>query len=361
MRKTLTAPALGVIVLTCLMLAACAVTGTPAQEPAAEDPAVYAAIEQPPLEPTQAPTQAPTPDPTATPIPEPTPFSFAWISDTQAYTAKDSDVFGTMTQWIADTQDEYNTVLTLHTGDIVYNAYQDYQWQNSVAAFARLPEGMHIVTAQGNHDQLRKEDPHTPYLDNRPDTDFDLQHAFDPEGYTYYTTFTEGGVPFLVFSLSYGMEVTAADWINEICGRYADHYAVLCLHNYIDTAGYTSVGRRLIEKVVMRSPNIRLVVCGHAHGSVYKPEAIDDDGDGAPDRTVHQMIFNVQDDGANAVGFLRILRFDPKADTIEVITYSPCLQKFGYEDRYGDHFGESRILEDAGLDDFITDGTAQLH
>ncbi|NLI53536.1 MAG: hypothetical protein GX417_04350, partial [Clostridiales bacterium] len=253
----------------------------------------------------------------------------------------------------------YNTVLTLHTGDIVNNPYQDYQWQNSVAAFARLPAGMRILTAQGNHDQLRKEDPHTPYLDNRPDTEFDPRHAFDPQGYVYYTTFTEGGVPFLVFSVSYGREIDAADWINRVCAQYSDHYGVLCLHNYIDTAGYTSVGRRLVEKTVRQSPNIRLVVCGHAHGSVYKPETTDDDGDGVPDRTVQQMMFNVQDDPIDGRGFLRILRFNPTADTIEVITYSPCLDKFGYEDRYGDGFGGHKLLEDAGLRDFLTTGAPQ--
>jgi predicted phosphodiesterase len=309
----------------------------------------------------QSVTIAPTAEPTVTaaptpvPTPEPTAFTIAWMSDTQAYTAADSDVFARMTQWVRDTQAEYNTVLTVHTGDIVYNAYREYEWQNGVAAFSNLPENVRIVTCAGNHDELPDYDKNTPYLDMRPDTDFDLAHAFDDKGYNYYTTFTAGGIPIIVFSLAYGMEVDATDWINEVCREYADHYAILAMHNYMFLGGYSSVGERLIERVVKQSPNVRLVLCGHERGMQYMPETLDDDGDGTPDRTVHQMMMNVQDDATNGVGYLRLLRFDPSADTIEVITYSPVLDRYGYEVPVGgDRFGGQKILEDAGLRDFLT-------
>lgn len=301
--------------------------------------------------PTAAPEPEPTPEPTPETTPEPTPFSIAWISDTQEYTADDNDVLGTMTQWIADTQGEYNTVAVVHTGDIVYNAYRAYQWENFTAAFGRLPEGMRILTAAGNHDFLEKNDPNTPYLDYRPDTDVDQAHAFDESGYVYYTTFTAGGANILLFSVSYGYEVAASQWINEICAAYPDHYGILCLHSYVDAGGYSSVGKRLIEDVVKQSPNIRLVLCGHARGTAYRPEEIDDDGDGKIDRTVHQMMMNTQDDQDKGIGFLRILRLDPLNDTIEVVTYSPWLDRFGYGDMYDDRFGEVELLDHAGIRD----------
>jgi hypothetical protein len=300
---------------------------------------------------TPVPTQEPTPEPT----PAPTAFTIAWMSDTQVYTAANSDVFGRMTQWIADTQQEDNTVLTVHTGDLVYNAYREYEWDNAAAAFTNLPEGMRIVTCAGNHDELPDYDPATPYLDHRPDTDFDPAHAYDEKGFSYYTTFSAGGVPVIVFSIAYGMEVDAENWINEVCKAYSDHYAILCMHNYMFLGGYSSVGKRLIENVVKQSPNVRLVLCGHERGMQYIPEVLDDNGDGTPDRTVHQMMMNVQDDQTNGVGYLRLLRFDPAADTIEVITYSPVLDRYGYEVAVGgDRFGGNKILEDAGLRDFLT-------
>ena len=274
------------------------------------------------------------------------------MSDTQTYTAADNDVLGKMTQWISDTQKECNTVLTVHTGDIVYNAYKEYQWQNATAAFARLPKDMHIVTVAGNHDQLPDYDKHTPYLDHRVDSDFDPAHASDATGYNYYTAFSAGGVPIIVFSLTYGLEVDAIDWINQTCKEYADHYAVLCVHSYMSVGGYSSIGRRLIEGVVKKSPNIRLVLSGHEGGMVYFAEELDDNGDGTTDRTVHQMMMNLQDDLYNGVGYLRILRLDPNTDTMEVVTYSPVLDRYGYKSYVGDQFGEKKILEDAGIRDF---------
>lgn len=337
-------------ILLVALLAACS---PQEQSGTSQAQAVRAATEAP------LPTPAPTAEPAATPEPTPEPeaFSIAWMSDTQIYTAANNDVFGKMTQWICDTQKEYNTVLTVHTGDTVYNAYKEYQWQNAAAAYARLPKGMRILTVAGNHDRLPDYDKNTPYLDHRPDTDFDPKHAGDASGYVYYTTFTAGGVPILVFSLSYGHEVDAIDWINEVCKQYSDHYAVLCLHSYMNFGGYTSIGSRLIEGVVKQSPNIRLVLCGHDGGMLYVPEKLDDNADGKPDRTVHQMMMNLQDDPEKGVGYMRILRLDPKADTLEVITYSPVLDRFGYKAFAGDHFGASTVLEDAGIRDFLPNQT----
>ena len=315
--------------------------------------AASTSTEKPAPTPESTSTPTATPEHTPEPTPAPEPFSIAWMSDTQTYTAANSDVFGRMTQWISDTQKEYNTVLTVHTGDIVYNPYQEIAWQNAEDGFRRLPEGMRILTVAGNHDQLPKYDKHTPYLDHRPDTDVETKQAFDETGYVYYTTFTAGGVPMLVFSLSYGHEVEAIDWINEICKQYSDHYAVLCLHSYVNFSGYPSIGSRMFERVVKQSPNIRLVLCGHDGGMLYVPEQLDDNADGTPDRTVHQMMMNLQDDPYNGVGYLRILRLDPTADTLEVITYSPILDRFGYKMMVGDHFGESTVLEGAGLRDFL--------
>jgi len=342
--------------LTLLVLSACAAQPTaqttqPDVRTAKSENAAQAkpAPEAPAIAPDAAPVFTPEPPP------EPKPFTIAWMGDTQGYTAADSDVFGRMTQWICDTQQEYNTVLAVHTGDIVYNAFRDYEWKNSEMAFARLPKDMRILTAAGNHDQLPEYDTHTPYLEHRPDTDFDPAHAFDPQGYVYYMTFDAGGVPIIVFSLGYGFEVGAADWINEICKEYADHYAILVLHNYMSLAGYSSVGSRLAEQVVKQSPNVRLVLCGHERGMAYIPEALDDNTDKTPDRTVHQMMMNVQDDIEHGIGFLRLLRVDPEADTIEVVTYSPILDCYGYKIPVGgDRFGGEKILEDAGVRDFLT-------
>lgn len=274
------------------------------------------------------------------------------MSDTQEYAANSNDIFCEMTQWIADTQAEWDTVLTIHTGDIIRGSYKEYQWENQRTAFSLLPKEMMIFTVGGNHDLESFWDQYTPYLDNRPDTNFEQENAFDEDGYVYYITFTAGGVDFILFSVSYGYEWEAADWINEKCAQYADHYAILCFHSYLDPGGYSSVGRILLDSVVAVSPNVRMVLCGHEPGLIYTPVEFDDDGDGETDRTVFQMMFNLQHEKDGGGGFLRILRFDPANDTIEVVTYSPHLDTFGVYLSYGDDFGAKKLLEHAGLREF---------
>lgn len=302
-------------------------------------------------EPSEAPSATPEPDATA--APEPTPFTFAWMSDTQEYAANDNAIFCSMTQWIADTQPDWNTVLTIHTGDLIRGSYKDYQWENMKEAFSLLPDDMRILTVGGNHDLISYSDAYTPYLDDRPDTDVEKAHQFDEKGYVYYDTFTEGGVPFIIFSVSYGFEREAADWMNQVLSENADRYAILCFHSYLDPSGYSSVGKRLFGSVVEANPNVHMVLCGHEPGTAYFPEQIDDDGDGTPDRTVFQMMFNMQHEEHGGNGYLRMLRFDSANDTIEVVTYSPHLDVYGATCPGGDGFGASELLENAGLDAYL--------
>jgi hypothetical protein len=280
-------------------------------------------------------------------------------SDTQTYTAADND---TLAKCAVDQRHakriQYGIDRT-HRGYRLQR-YKEYQWQNATAAFSLLPKGMHIVTVAGNHDQLPDYDKHTPFLDHRVDTDFDPAHASDATGYNYYTAFSGAVFPLSCFRLlRFRSGCDRLDQPN--LQKYADHYAVLCVHSYMSVGGYSSIGRRLIEGVVKKSPNIRLVLSGHEGGMVYFAEELDDNGDGTTDRTVHQMMMNLQDDLYNGVGYLRILRLDPNTDTLEVITYSPVLDLFGYKSYVGDQFGEKKILEDAGIRDFAVKSPSVEH
>lgn len=300
-----------------------------------------------------APTTPPTPTilPTPTPFPEPTSFSIAWMTDTQEYAANNSAAFESMTRWIADTRDDWHTVLAVHTGDMIRDSYRDYEWTNMQNAFRLLPKDLPIVTVGGNHDIASYLPEYTPYLAYRPDTNVEPARS-TADGNVYYMTLEAGDVPILVVSVTYGYEVKSQDWINQVCAQYADHYAILLFHSYLDPSGFSSVGRYLFPGVVEKSPNVRLILCGHEHGEKYKPDPVDDDGDGVPDRTVQQLLYDFQDEGADAVGFLRMLTFDTNADTIDVVTYSPYQDKYGFKGVGYDHFGAEHRIENAGIREF---------
>ena len=165
----------------------------------------------------------------------------------------------------------------------------------------------------------------------------------------------EAGGADALFSVSYGYEIEAIDWINDVCAAHPDCWAMLCLHGYLHLGGLSSTGSYYIGPVIGACPNIRMVICGHERGTAYRLDTFDDDGDGTNERSVHQLLFNLQEEGDAGAGYLRMLRFDPMADTIEVVTYSPYLDDYGYEQPYGDGFGERRLLEEAGLAEYRAD------
>ena len=66
-------------------------------------------------------------------------------------------------------------------------------------------------------------------------------------------------------------------------------------------------------------------------GTQRRTDWFDDDGDGEAERSVTTMMFNFQDDRVYGLGFLRLLRFQPLDHSIEVLTYSPWYDQWGYE------------------------------
>ena len=72
-----------------------------------------------------------------------------------------------------------------------------------------------------------------------------------------------------------------------------------------------------------------MVLCGHKYGAYLFPESFDDNGDGAEDRTVYQMLFNYQaslKDGGG--GYLRLIQINEADGTMHVMTYSPVFDDF---------------------------------
>lgn len=285
-----------------------------------------------------SPASTPSPMPTATPAP--TPYAIVWMSDTQEYASTYPEIFQSMTQYVAEQRDAHNLVYLLHTGDIINNAYTDHDTLNAKAAFDLLPSDLPILTACGNHDfkQLKDnqgvlQNVYSPYLDDRFDTDIAPEAEY-LDGLSHYALFSAGGQDFLLLSIAYSKEKESVDWANEVCARYSDRIAILCTHSYLKASGeHSGPGKILFEGVVSASPNIRLVLSGHLPGAARTVRALDDDGDGVPDREVAELMFNYQHESGGGGGYLRLLTVDPLTGDVDVTTYSPWLDDFNYRDR----------------------------
>lgn len=305
--------------------------------------------------PRPTPSQSPTPSPS--PTPAPTPFSIAWMSDTQGYAGSWSRVLYSMYGWVAEVRESENVVALLHTGDMVQDLNQEAQWINMQSADALLPKDLLRVTAAGNHDIGPDASRPENYLSYRTDTQIAEGSTF-LDGKCRYVTMEAGGVRIIVISIAYLCEAASAEWAVEVLRAHADHYAILIAHSYLTNGengiyqGYTSGGVIIRDQIVKPSPNVRLVLCGHAHGAGVRALSVDDDGDGVDDREVCQFLSNFQDADLSLAGFLRLMRFDPVADQIEITTYSPFI------DRYGspyDSLGAVYTVENAGLAAYRTD------
>lgn len=305
--------------------------------------------------PAQTPSPTPTPSPTASPSPSPspapTPFSFAWMSDTQGYAGSWSRVLDSMYGWVAEVRESENIIALLHTGDFVQDLTKTEQWLNVQRADAQLPADLLRVSVGGNHDIGSDGSDPKNYLSYRTDTQVTEEASF-LDGKCRYVTLEAGGVRIIVISIAYLCEAASAEWAAAVLKEHADHYGILMVHSYLTAGengtylGYTSGGVILRDQVVKPSPNLRLVLCGHTHGSAMRPLPLDDDGNGTYDREVRQFLSNFQDADLSEAGFLRLLRFDTANDRIEVTTYSPFIGRYGAA---YDPLGAVYTVEDAGL------------
>ena len=68
------------------------------------------------------------------------------------------------------------------------------------------------------------------------------------------------------------------------------------------------------------------MLCGHAHGNGATDPAHNSVARNIDEQTgVAQLLANYQDGPDGGQGYLRLLRFDPRAREVHVTTYSPAL------------------------------------
>ncbi len=279
--------------------------------------------------PTAVPTATPTPVPTPTPSPTPvpTPFTIVWMSDTQHISRNNPDVFNCMRDWILNNREAHNIQFVIHTGDVV-DGIGPGMFENAANALVPLFEALPGMVVSGNHDISKSGNQY--YFVQRP-----YAQLVQKEGQTYqngaaaYVTFNACGTDFLVFGLGYG--VNCPGWMNEIIGQHPNHVVITVMHKGLQDDGrFFTESRTIFREVMPQCPTFRLLLCGHMRGTITRTDWFDDDRDGKDDRSVTTMMFNYQDDRVKGLGFMRLLRFDPLSRSIEVSTYSPWFDQWGY-------------------------------
>lgn len=264
-------------------------------------------------------------------------FSFVWFTDTQYYSESFPWIYENQVNWIVENQEELNIEYVFHTGDLV-NVYDDLeQWEIADENMRLLDDaGIPNGVLAGNHDVNDKAADYENYYNY-----FGADRYQDQSHYGgsyennrgHYDLISVNGIDFIMVYMGWGVDQAGIDWVNEVLAAHPNHTAILNFHEYLLATGMRSpIGEELFEEVVVPNENVKAVLSGHYHNAQTYIDEIDDNGDGAPDRTVYQMLADYQAGPEGGQGYLRILNFNMEDNTVDVQTYSPYLDNYNFYD-----------------------------
>ncbi|WP_052310065.1 FIMAH domain-containing protein [Paenibacillus senegalensis] len=263
-------------------------------------------------------------------------YTFVWMSDSQYYTQTLSHVMQAQIDWIAEMKDELNIEYVFHTGDIVENAHQEYQWIVADRLMGELEAtGIPNGVLAGNHDVLPGND-YTMYSRYFGASRYEhLPHYGESykDNRGHYDLISSHGNDYIMVYMGWGEGEEEVAWLNDVLARYPERQAILSFHDYLRADGTRSTtGNYLFENVVVPNPNVIMVLSGHYTGASLLTDDIDDDGDGVPDRRVFQMLSDYQNHNEGGDGYMKLFHFDTTSDTLHVRTYSPYKDDYNWYD-----------------------------
>jgi hypothetical protein len=271
-------------------------------------------------------------------------FTFGWESDTQYYNENmppEENRYRhqqAIHSYFLDQREELNLQYVFHTGDIVDDWDQEYQWRdNADPEYQRLDDaGLPYGVLAGNHDVGHELGDYTDY-----GTWFGEDRFADNPWYGgsyennrgHYDLISAGGIDFIMVYQGWGPGDEEIAWMNEVLAQYPDRVAIIAQHEFIlTTGGLGEIPQRIMDEVVATNPNVKMVFSGHYHDALTRTDGFDDDGDGVNERTVYSMLFDYQGLPEGGLGYLRLLHFDNEGERMLVRTYSPSLDDYNSDE-----------------------------
>jgi hypothetical protein len=275
------------------------------------------------------------------------PFTLVALPDTQCYvgglphpdwcgSGGIPAMFYSQTQWIVNNRVAQNIVFVTHLGDITNdgdNVTSEWDVADTAMSYLEdpdttgLPDGVPYGIIPGNHDQTL--DVGTTVLYNS----YFGSSRFSGRGYygghygsnnnNNYELFSAGGMDFIIIHLEYNPTSGAITWADNLLKTYSNRRGIVSSHAILypgNPADFDSAGTNIYNGL-KNNPNLFLMLCGHEVDTGQRTDTY-------LGNTIYSLMSDYQWDSYGGNGFLRLMKFVPSLNQIQVKTYSP------YDDVY---------------------------
>jgi hypothetical protein len=276
-------------------------------------------------------------------------FTVVALPDTQFYTGTwgtaptRPEIFNRQTEWIANNRASENIAFVAHLGDIALNGDSvESEWTSASEAMSRLEnplttgliQGIPYAICPGNHDAppyFRSFNRHFGVSRFSGRSYYGGSHGSTNS--SHFVLFSAAGMDFVVLSLEYlaNQKSGVLDWANQVLSTHGKRRAIVLNHSLLKSGAgspWSEEGKAIYDALKGNS-NLFLMLCGHA--PVFGRRSDVHEG-----RVVHTILsdYSIEPNGGN--GWLRLMKFSPSANRIEVKTYSPWLN--AYRSGFGHEF-----------------------
>jgi hypothetical protein len=289
--------------------------------------------------------------------PDPAPegsFTVVMLPDTQDYSGGGSpsgeysgpEVFHAITQWIVDNREAQRIAFVTHVGDIVNTAANREEWEIARAALDRLHGVVPYGLAIGNHDMSTStgEKPlFEEFFGAERFAGFDWYGGSADNNANSYQLVSVEDVDLLFMHLECNAPDEVLAWAGEVLSAHPDRRAIITTHMWLGPVtewgdfSYNAIGKgrmqwtkchraggrgnspqAIWDELVRFHPNVMMVLCGDQRST----QALRMQTVGEEDNIVHEMLSDIRD------GYIRLLRFYPMQNRVDVMTFSPTLGMF---------------------------------
>jgi hypothetical protein len=262
-------------------------------------------------------------------------FKLIGLPDTQNYPANlnngSTAIFSSQTQWIRDNAISQNIVYAAHLGDIVNSGSTEQEWINANTSMSILdpsltgyPDGIPYGTAMGNHDQIGGTTLYNNYfgLSRFSGRSYYGGH-YGSDNNNHYDLFSSNGMDFIVVYIKSEASANEIAWADGIIAANTSRRAILVSHNMLTSgnpAPFSTQGQAIYD-AVKDNPNLFLMLCGHSPGEGRRTDTYNGN-------TIYSLLSDFQNYTNGGNGYLRIMEFNPSADSIKIKTYSTWLDQY---------------------------------